>query len=89
MKPKYKVGQEVIVIKQKPLSVKKLLIGGILIDEDGTFYFDGANYGPEHRYREDFTFKTEKEAMEKCSILIEVEVEKFRTDLIQQIAGGK
>lgn len=89
VKPKYNVGDEVIVLSENPLRVKKFSIGGIFINSDGITYNDGINLGPSHVFKEEHVFKTNKEAAATAGKLVEEKVKEFRKSLIDQISGGE
>lgn len=87
IKPKYSIGQDVIVLNQDDLSVKHFTIGGIMINDDGMFYTDGVNLGSKHCYLEVNVFKNQSEAVKRAMELIDDRVNDYRKELIKKLSG--
>jgi len=83
MNIKYSINEKVYCVQVDPVQIKELTIGGILVDDQGTWLTDGVNMSI--KYHEDNTFTTPEGAKEYATGIIvqkqQEELEKFVASL--------
>lgn len=89
VKMRHKIGDEIIVLTEEPLRVKKFKVGGVLINDEGVWYNDGVNLGREHSFLEPQTFKNHKEALVGAEKVVKQKVSEYESNLLIELSKGE